>query len=82
VLAQARTAADAERVEAASAVEREVAAEATAARLRAEQEAGAVRELAATRLDPLVDRVLAAVRALAVEPPAGSVRAPGPVGGG
>jgi hypothetical protein len=81
VLAEARRAAEAERAAAAAAVERDVAAEATAARLAAEREAAAVRELAATRLGPLADRVVAAVRALSDQPPAAG-RPPGKPGGG
>jgi hypothetical protein len=76
VLAEARRAADAERAAAAGAVEREVAAAAAAGRLAAERDAVAVRELAATRLAPLVDRVVAAARALADQPPTAS----GPAG--
>jgi hypothetical protein len=68
LLTEGRRAAEAERSAAAAAVEREVTAEAATARAAAERSAAAVRELAGTRASELVDRVVAAVLALAEEP--------------
>jgi hypothetical protein len=83
MLAEARRAAQAERAAAAAAVERAVEAEAAAARLAAERDAAAVRELAAARMDQLVDRVVAtAVRALGEAEPTTPAPAGGSAGGG
>ena len=67
LVADGRRAAEAERAAAAAAVEHEVAAETAAARAAAERSAAAVRERAGTRTSDLVDRVAAAVLALADE---------------
>lgn len=68
ILIEAQRTADAERSVAAAEVGQAVEADAASLRREAEQAAAAVRACAATRLDGLVARVVADVRALAEEP--------------